>query len=89
MALGVSNEEKLTRSHLQGTFRTFKKNATPLDIAREFGHDHLYDILSPVIRHTVPQTILISLEKLLYSLIEQEVGAVVGHPLLIVLLPMI
>ncbi|KAF8536865.1 hypothetical protein BDD12DRAFT_982502 [Trichophaea hybrida] len=57
------------------TLRTTKgKYLTPLDIAKDYGWAHLYEILSPVIRHTVPEKILQALERQLYTFIGEEVG---------------
>jgi len=61
-----------------GAWRTLRtsrgEDFTPLDIARDFGWAHLYEILSPIIRHTIPERIIHALENRLYTLIREEVG---------------
>lgn len=63
---------------VMGAWRTARavrapyQDMTPLDIARSAGFDHLYEVLSPVIRHTVaPQTIL-GLERKIHELIRHN-----------------
>jgi hypothetical protein len=66
---------RLTR--LKGTLRTIKSDTTlpdltPLDIARQFRHIHLYDILAPVIRHPLPSKTILKLEESLHNVIQTE-----------------
>lgn len=52
-----------------------REEMTPLDIARSAGFDHLYEVLSPVIRHTITPKTLSGLERKLHELIRHN-GAV-------------
>ena len=65
---------------LQGAWRLARairapyEGMTPLDVARSSGFEHLYEILSPVIKHTVPPKTLVVLEQKLHDLILREEG---------------
>ncbi|KAJ7814550.1 hypothetical protein B0H14DRAFT_3747511 [Mycena olivaceomarginata] len=74
---GVSVEEVVRLTKLKGTLRTIKSDTTlpdltPLDIARQFRHIHLYDILAPVIRHPLPSKTILKLEESLHNVIQTE-----------------
>jgi hypothetical protein len=45
--------------------RTVRKGRmqTPLDVAKEFGWAHLYSLLTPVVHHTIPASVLLGLQK--------------------------
>ena len=45
---------------------------TSLELARYFGHPHMYDILSPIIRSAIPYKSLRLLEEQFHSLIRDE-----------------
>ena len=53
------------------------RNMTALEIARFLGFRHLYDVLSPVVHHTVPYAILHKLQQRFHSLIR---GDLTGRP---------
>ncbi|KAJ7310631.1 hypothetical protein DFH08DRAFT_898644 [Mycena albidolilacea] len=71
---GVSVEEvqRLLDLGAWRTLRTIKSDLTPLDIARQFRHIHLYDILAPVIRHPLPSKTILKLEESLNNVIQTE-----------------
>ena len=48
------------------------RDQTPLDVARSAGFEHLYEILSPVIRHTIPFKTMFALEQQLHTLVRRE-----------------
>lgn len=47
---------------------------TPLDLAQELGYRALYDILSPVIRQSVPTNTLRALQQKFHQLIKTDLG---------------
>ena len=57
------------------TLREPEKDMTPLDIARSAGFEHLYEILSPLIKHTIPFVTILALEQQLHILIQHEAEA--------------
>ncbi|KAL9116920.1 MAG: hypothetical protein Q9187_006550 [Circinaria calcarea] len=52
--------------------RVPRQDMTPLDIARSAGFDHLYEVLSPVLRHTLASRTIYGLERKLYELIRHN-----------------
>ena len=52
--------------------RAPSEDMTPLDIARSAGFDHLYEVLSPVLRHTIKPKTLSGLERKLHELIRHH-----------------
>ncbi|KAH8703273.1 hypothetical protein BGW36DRAFT_403710 [Talaromyces proteolyticus] len=50
------------------------KNMTPLEMARSLGLSHLFEVLSPVIRHNIPSEILQILEENFHGLIRADLG---------------
>ncbi|KAJ7041809.1 hypothetical protein C8F04DRAFT_1078810 [Mycena alexandri] len=71
---GVSVEEvqRLLDLGAWRTLRTIKSDLTPLDIARQFQHAHLYNILAPVIHHPLPSKTILNLEQSLHQVIQTE-----------------
>ncbi|KAI9697798.1 MAG: hypothetical protein M1836_004474 [Candelina mexicana] len=50
------------------SIRTIRgEDITPLEMAQKHGHTHLFDILAPVIRHTIPLKVMLSLQENLHS----------------------
>lgn len=49
---------------------------TPAEIARGEGHDHLVDILAPVIYHTIPHRILARLQALFHEITRADWGQI-------------
>ena len=47
---------------------------TAVELAREFQAVELYEVLSPVIYHPLPNTTLNALERLFHELIERDLG---------------
>ena len=66
-----------------GTLRTVWTDAqefshsdlTPIEMARELGYSHMFDVLSPVIRHNIPARTLDSLQRKLHGLITRDLGS--------------
>jgi Ankyrin repeat len=63
-------------NHLLGLARTLRSGSsrirsTPLDVARQHGWAHLFDILSPVVRRTVHYGVLQDLQDRLHNLIRE------------------
>ncbi len=65
---------------LVGTLRTLWTDAqefshpdlTPIEMARELGYSHMFDVLSPVVRHNIPPKTLDSLQQKLHGLIARD-----------------
>lgn len=45
---------------------------TPVEMARYLGYSHMYEILSPVIRHNLPARTLETLQTKFHALIHEE-----------------
>ncbi|MCJ1254365.1 hypothetical protein MMC24_002180 [Lignoscripta atroalba] len=62
------------------TARTIEDpDKTPLDVARKHGWQHLYGILAPVIRHTLPPNTLAALQNHFHHLVHsKDQGSVIG-----------
>ena len=57
------------------THREPQKDMTPLDLARSVGYEHLYEVLSPVSRHTILPSTILALQQQLHLLIRHEAKA--------------
>ncbi|KAI9717673.1 MAG: hypothetical protein M1812_004618 [Candelaria pacifica] len=79
---GASKEvvSKLLELGAWKSVRTIRgEDITPLEMAQKYGHTHLFDILAPVIRHTIPLKVMLGLQENLHNKIwksidEQERG---------------
>lgn len=62
-----------------GTLRTRTSeydypDMTALELARLFGYTHMYDILSPIVRHAIPHKTLKLVQQQFHTLIKHELS---------------
>jgi hypothetical protein len=58
------------------------RDLTPLEMARELGYKHLFELLTPVIRHSIPNHILTALEAIFHKIICDDISEEQEEPVL-------
>lgn len=73
--LSIANTEAGTlRTNWTNPKEFLHRDMTAIEMAREMGYSHLYNILSPIIRHNLPPMALHCLQKQFHDIIRTDLG---------------